>query len=63
MYTRLTKIVTVDGQECVACAAYGTETCHIHSGAGCMKCPMLAAILNQLNFFEEAYCEKEDVVE
>lgn len=58
MYTRLTKIVTVEGRECVTCTYHGTEMCRIHKGIpDCSHCEVFAAILNQLNAFEDAICE------
>lgn len=55
MYTRLTKIVKdPKGRNCVTCINFGTSKCHIHNGTpDCNHCPMLAAILNQLSYFEE----------
>lgn len=53
MYTKLTKVVHVEGHECVACICYGTEMCRIHNGAmHCGECEVFAAILNQLHAFE-----------
>lgn len=59
MYSRLTKVITQeDGKECVTCALYGTEKCHIHNGTpDCGHCEVLGAIFNQLNNFEEAFTE------
>lgn len=59
-YRSLTKKVLIDNQECVACAAYGTSECKIHTGEakGCSDCSVLAAIFNQLYAFEEAYTDK-----
>lgn len=60
MYSRLTKLITIDDDagnkiEAVACVNYGTERCQIHNGAsGCVGCSMLSAILNQLYNLEEA---------
>ena len=49
MYTRLTKVNIINGQECVSCIHHGTELCRIHKGAtNCGNCDVLAAILNQL---------------
>lgn len=62
MYTRLTKIVTVEERECVACIYYGTEMCRIHKGIpDCSHCDVFAAILNQLNAFENIYEEHQDI--
>lgn len=61
MYNKLTKIVKVEGRECVACINYGTEMCHIHKGhPDCIHCPMFAAILNQLYAFEEIIDEEKN---
>lgn len=61
MYTRLTKLTKVDGRECVSCAFYGTEMCHIHKGANdCLHCEVFAAILNQLYAFEEVVLKQSD---
>ena len=64
MYTKLTKVVKLDdGRECVACAFFGTEKCHIHKkndNAGCGCCEVFAAILNQLHTFEDIYDEECD---
>lgn len=64
MYTRLTKIVKdQDGRDCVTCVSFGTERCHIHNGIpDCARCPMLAAILNQLYGFEEIIIENHQNV-
>lgn len=60
MYTRLTKIITVEERECVTCIYYGTEMCRIHKGVSdCGHCDVLAAILNQLHIFENIICEEE----
>lgn len=58
MYTRLTKKITLDsGSECISCVNLGTTQCQLHNGVpDCSRCPMLAAIFNQLHAFEEAYC-------
>lgn len=59
MYTRLTKVVTVDGCECVACIHHGTEMCRIHKGVtDCGHCNVFAAILNQLHAFESVFYEE-----
>ena len=62
-YEPLTKIIADDsGKEFVTCKFYGTTQCRcLHTG-GCIICPMLAAILNQLHAFEENYINlsKED---
>lgn len=61
MYTKLTKIIKVDGAECVACAYFGTEECRIHKEEGtpdCCHCRVMGAILNQLHAFEEAITEE-----
>ena len=61
MYTKLTKITTVEGRECVSCIYHGTEMCRIHSGiANCSQCEVFAAILNQLYMFEEILCEANE---
>ena len=58
MYTRLTKTTTVEGRECVSCIYHGTEMCRIHKGVpDCSHCEVFAAILNQLNAFENIICE------
>ena len=62
MYTKLTKIVTVNGAECIACAYYGTDRCRIHKEErtpDCCHCKVMGAILNQLHAFEEVFTEKE----
>jgi hypothetical protein len=56
MYTRLTKVVNVNGVDCVSCTFYGTSECHIHKGndiPNCAQCKVMAAMLNQLRAFEE----------
>ena len=60
-YKKLTKIIAdANGNECVACALYGTDECRtIHNGQGCYGCPMLALILNRLYCYE-TYCQKEE---
>ena len=59
MYTKLTKVVTVEERECVACIYHGTEMCRIHKGIpDCSHCDVFAAILNQLNAFENIICEE-----
>lgn len=60
MYKELTKVEkTDDGREVIACVACGTERCQLHNGVqSCSTCPMFAAILNQLHFFEEIIKEK-----
>lgn len=55
-YQPLTK-VSDDGR--IECFLTGTEKCQIHNG-GCANCPVLNAILTQLNAFEEVYLSKED---
>lgn len=57
MYTRLTKVIVVEGQECVSCIHYGTEMCRAHNGvANCGECDVFAAILNQLYALENIIC-------
>ncbi len=58
-YDPLTKIIIgQDGREYVTCSMYGTEKCRlIHTSQGCIDCPVMAAILNQLHIFEEIYME------
>jgi len=59
-YKSLTKIVTVNGLQHVACAKSGTNECPIHNGvAHCGECPVFAAILNQLRAFEEIMEEQK----
>ena len=55
MYTKLTKRIQIDERECVSCAFFGTERCHIHTDGtvDCGHCEVFAAILNQLNAFED----------
>ena len=58
-YSTLTKVSKDnEGNEAVACINFGTEKCLIHSAGGCEKCPMFAAILNQLRAFEEILVEE-----
>lgn len=59
-YEPLTKIILdSNGREVVVCRYYGTATCrNIHKNTGCANCPMIAAILNQLNAFEEVYMDE-----
>lgn len=62
-YKPLTKkIINQDGQQVVVCKYYGTDECRkIHKNSdGCNGCPMMAAVLNQLNVFEEIYLEEGD---
>jgi hypothetical protein len=56
MYTRLTKVVNIAGQEYVTCKFHGTHLCRIHNDGipNCAHCEMYAAILNQLKAFEDA---------
>lgn len=56
-YKPLTKIIIdADGKRKPVCVHYGTETCRtIHSVDSCYGCPMLPAILAQLNAFETVY--------
>ena len=56
-YIPLTKKITVNNQECIACALYGTDKCKIHTEKinGCADCPVLSAMLNQLFEFEKVY--------
>ena len=57
MYTKLTKVVTVEERECVTCIYYGTSMCRIHNNIpDCCHCNVFAAILNQLHAFEEVIC-------
>ena len=59
-YIPLTKIITDEnGNQSVACSFVGTEMCRELHNAGCMKCPVFAAILKQLNTFESVYLEEE----
>ena len=56
MYIKLTKIIEVDGAQCVACAFFGTKQCYIHTTENTPDgghCNVLAAILNQLHAFED----------
>lgn len=63
MYTRLTKVITVGERECVSCAYHDTQMCHIHKGTpDCSHCEVFAAILNQLNAFEEIVCEEKQEI-
>lgn len=60
MYEPLTKkIIDENGQQIVACRYYGTDKCReIHKKPNeCNYCPMMEAMLNQLNVFEEIYLE------
>lgn len=60
MYEPLTKkIIDKKGQQIVVCRYYGTSKCReIHTAPDkCNCCPMMAAILEQLNVFEEIYLE------
>lgn len=59
-YKPLTKKIIVNDQECIACAAYGTSNCKIHTGevTSCYNCPALSAMLNQLFEFENVYLGK-----
>jgi len=60
-YEPLTKTTTKDGVETVVCRFDGTNVCQaIHKPNGCKNCPVLAAILKQLNVFEQIYMEEED---
>lgn len=60
-YQPLTKIITDDkGKEVVTCRYYGTSECRNIHTSGCNNCPMLGAILNQLNMFEQIYMEEDD---
>ena len=58
----LTKIITdANGNECVACALYGTDECRtIHNGQGCYGCSMLAVILNRLYCYETHYQKEKN---
>lgn len=62
MYQPLTKVVIIDGKECVTCAKYGTEECLIHKEkvSGCFKCRCLGAMVEQLHAFEEVFMELRD---
>ena len=65
MYARLIKKVEGNaGEECVSCIYYGTTECRLHTGVeDCAHCPMLAAIFNQLYYYEDAmYSDKGDDV-
>lgn len=59
-YKPLTKKIIINNQECIACVAYQTSNCKIHTGeaTGCCGCPVLSAMLNQLYEFESVYIEK-----
>lgn len=62
MYTRLTKVINLNGRECVTCIYYGTEMCRIHNEVpDCGHCNVLAAILNQLYVFENIVGEMQDI--
>lgn len=66
MYTKLTKVVEINGVECVACAFFGTEQCHIHnkeSSPDCCHCDAFGAILNQLHVFEEVMDDADSIGE
>lgn len=64
MYTRLTKTITVQGRECVACIYHGTKMCRIHKGIpDCSHCEVFAAILNQLHAFENIIYEEHQDIE
>lgn len=54
-YCKLTKkLKNEQGQECIACAFYGTDRCQIHNGyVDCGSCPVLGLILRQLHTYEE----------
>lgn len=58
-YEPLTKkIIGENGQQIVVCRYYGTDTCrNIHTPNECNHCPMMTAILKQLNIFEEVYLD------
>lgn len=58
-YKPLTKkIIGENGQQIVVCRYYGTDMCRkIHTPNECNCCPMIAAILEQLNIFEEVYLD------
>lgn len=61
MYKKLTKVVNVNGRDCVACAFYDTPECQIHNcEKSCARCKMMGAILNQLHEFEEIVESIED---
>ena len=65
MYDRLIKKVEGNaGEECVSCVYYGTSECQLHTGVeDCAHCPMLAAIFNQLYYYEEALYAEHDLDE
>lgn len=50
----LTKIVNIDGKECVSCIYYGTPECLIHSKGtrSCPECVICHAIYNKLYLLE-----------
>lgn len=55
MYKELTKTIIEDGKEMVVCASYQTQECPANNGAGgCIVCPQLSAMINQLHAFETA---------
>ena len=57
-YRPLTKIISDGhGNESVACQFYGTDNCRSIHEHGCTRCPMMAAILNQLHCFEKIFLE------
>lgn len=64
MYTKLTKVVTVDDRECVTCAFYGTDECRIHTRkiTDCAHCEMMGAMINQLHAFEEHYDQMSTIL-
>ncbi len=60
MYKPLTKkIIDENGQQIVVCRYYGTDQClKIHTTPQCTYCPMMTAIVEQLNAFEEVYLDE-----
>lgn len=60
-YEPLTKKITdANGNKKVVCRLHGTEKCQIHKPDCCINCPVLQAILIQLNTFEEIYMEGDN---
>ena len=64
MYEPLTRtIMNESGQLVAVCKFYGTEQCRmIHKTPNdCnIRCPMIAAIIEQLNAFEEVYLSADE---
>ena len=56
------KIIDKDGNEFVVCQFNGTEQCRsIHkTSEGCIGCPVLGAMIIQLNAFEEKHIKEEE---